>query len=206
MSTALQLRRGIAEIGLALRRPEELALRWRDRHLNAAAAPPALVFPILLASAVLGIAAYGLTMGLHQGVGGMLAGAIKAPFAAGLAWTVALPALYIINSSLGSKLDASTTLLAALATVSFGALAMLASVPVNWFFSLALPFSLVRIAVNALVFTGVGICMVDVFLRVMKALEPERGRSFAVIWLSLVGVIGAELMALVDLFAWRANP
>ena len=205
MSTALQLRRGIVEIGLALRRPEQLALRWRDRHQNAADAPPRLVFPILLANAVLGLAAYGLTMGLHLGVGGMVAGAMKAPFAAGLAWTVALPALYIINSSLGSKLDASTTLLAALATVSFGALAMLASVPVNWFFSLALPYTSVRTAVNVMVFASVGICMVDVFLRVMKALEPNRGRGFAVIWLLLVGVIGAELMVLVDVFGWRAN-
>jgi hypothetical protein len=206
MSTALQLRRGIEEIGLALRRPEQLATRWRDRHQDAAGAPPPLVFPILLANAVLGIAAYGLTMGLHQGVGGMLAGAVKAPFAAGLAWMVALPALYIVNSSLGSKLDASTTVLAALATVSFGALAMLASVPVNWFFSLALPYDAVRLAVNGLVFASVGICMTDVFLRVMKALEPDRKRGFAVIWLLLVGVIGAELMTLVDLFSWRGNP
>ena len=206
MSTALQLRRGIVEIGLALRRPEQLALRWRDRNQSAADAPPGLVFPILLANAILGLAAYGLTMGLHLGVGGMVAAAIKAPFAAGLAWTLALPALYIINSSLGSKLDWSTTVLAALATVSFGALAMLASVPVNWFFSLAVPFTSVRVAVSILVFSAVGICMVDVFLRVMKALEPERSRAFAVIWLLLVAVIGAELMTLVDLFAWRANP
>jgi hypothetical protein len=164
------------------------------------------VFPILLANAILGLAAYGLTMGLHQGMGGMLAAAIKAPFAAGLAWTVALPALYIINSSLGSKLDASTTLLAALATVSFGALAMLASVPVNWFFTLALPFQPVRVAVNALVFSAVAVCMIDVFLRVMKALEPDRGRFFAVVWLLLVGVIGAELMTLVDLFSFGVSP
>ncbi|HEY8211229.1 MAG TPA: hypothetical protein VIG99_27285 [Myxococcaceae bacterium] len=194
------------EIGLALRRPEALALRWRDRRKNEADAPPRMVFPLLLANAILGIAAYGLTMGLHQGMGGMLAGALKAPFAAGLAWTVALPALYIINSSLGSKLDSSTTVLAALATVSFGALAMLASVPVSWFFSLALPYDLVRTAVNLVVFSAVGICMVDVFLRTMKALEPDRSRFFAVVWLLLVAVIGAELMVLVDLFAWRVSP
>jgi hypothetical protein len=205
MSTALHLGRGILEIGYALRRPEAFALRWRDRQKNAADAPPALVFPLLLANAILGLAAYGLTMGLHLGVGGMLAGAIKAPFAAGLAWMVALPALYIINSSLGSKLDASTTVLAALATVSFGALAMLASVPVSWFFTLALPYTPVRTVVNALVFSAVAVCMIDVFLRTMKALEPARGRKFAVIWLLLVGVIGAELMVLVDLFAWRGD-
>src|SRR5262245_63971820 len=85
MSTAMQLRRGIVEIGLALRRPEQLALRWRDRHSSAAEAPPRLVFPILLANAIVGLGAYGLTMGLHLGVGRMVAGAVKAPFAAGLA-------------------------------------------------------------------------------------------------------------------------
>jgi hypothetical protein len=200
MSIALQLREGIAEIGVALRRPEEFAVRWRDRHANRAAAPPRAVFPVLLATAILGLAAYGLTMGLHEGVAGMASGATRAPFAAGLAWMMALPALYIINSSLGSKLDPSTTLLAALATVSFGALAMLASVPVSWFFHLALPFAWVRMVVHLAVFSSVGICMMDVFLRVMKALEPDRSRAYAVVWLGLVGVIGCELMVLVKLF------
>lgn len=200
MSIALQIREGIAEVGVALRRPEELAVRWRDRHASRSGAPPRVVFPILLINAILGLAAYGLTMGLHEGMAGMASGAARAPFAAGLAWTVALPALYIINSSLGSKLDASTTLLAALATVSFGALAMLASVPVSWFFHLALPFGWVRMAVHLVVFSSVGVCMVDVFLRVMKALEPDRSRFYAVVWLALVGVIGCELMVLVKLF------
>ena len=57
MTTATQLRRGISEIGTALRRPEQFALRWRDRHLLSSAAPPRIVFPLLLANAILGIAA-----------------------------------------------------------------------------------------------------------------------------------------------------
>lgn len=204
MNVAQEVRAGIREIGLALRRPEEFTLRWRDRRVSARA-PGKVVFPVLVANAALGLAAYGLTLGLHRGVGGMLEGAAKAPLAAGLAWLLALPALYIINSALGSKLDASTTFLAALTTVSFGALAMLASVPVNWFFTLALPYTPVRVLVNLVVFAGVGVCMVDVFMRVMKALEPDRGRAYAFFWLALVGVIGLELMTLLDVFGFSGN-
>jgi hypothetical protein len=193
-----ELREGIREVGLALRRPEALAVRWRDRRQAATVKP--IVFPVLLVNAILGLAAYGVTMGLDRGPHGMLLSALKAPLAAGTAWTLALPALYILNSAMGSKLDGSTTLLAALATVSFGALAMLASVPVNWFFMLATPWPAMRWAINITVFSGVGVCMTDVFMRVMKALEPDRHRGFAVLWLGLLAVIGTEMMALVHLF------
>jgi hypothetical protein len=198
MTIASDLRDSIREVGLALRRPEQLATRWRDRAQAPTVKP--LVFPVLLTTAVLGLAVYGLTMGLNKGLPGMGLGALRAPLAAGAAWTLALPALYILNSAGGSKLDGSTTLLAALATVSFGALAMLASVPINWFFMLALPWPWTHWAVNLVIFGGVGVCMIDVFLRVMKALEPERSRAFAVLWLGLVGLLGTELMALLHLF------
>ena len=111
-----------------------------------------------------------------------------------------MPALYIINTVLGSRLDASTTTLAALATVSFGALAMLAGVPIAWFFAVTLPYPAVRVAVNVVCFAGVGVAMIDVFLRIMKALEPDRSRLFALLWLGLVAVIGVELMILLHVF------
>jgi hypothetical protein len=44
--------------------------------------------------------------------------------------------------------------------------------------------------------------MVDVFLRVMKALEPERSTFYAFVWLCLVGAIGGELFALFHLFSF----
>ncbi|MFZ5468744.1 MAG: hypothetical protein ACOZIN_04825 [Myxococcota bacterium] len=199
MTLAQDIRAGIGEMGVALRRPEEFAVRWRDRH-QGAVAPKPIVFGVLLVNAVAGLAAYGLSMGLSGGVWTMLEGAWKAPLAAGIAWTVALPALYIINGALGSKLDASTTLLAALATVSFGALAMLAGVPITWFFNVAVPSAAVQLLVQLVTFAGVGVCMVDVFLRTMKALEPERGRFFPLVWIALVGVIGTELMVFLELF------
>ncbi len=198
MTVLEELRDAVSQVGVALRRPEAFTTRFRDRALEGP--PNRFLVPVLLGNAVLGLAAYGLTIGFPEGASGMLAAAAKAPIAAGLAWTLALPALYILGSALGSRLDAPTTFLAALTTVSFGALAMLASVPVSWFFALALPYEAIRLAVHATVFAGVGVCMVDVFLRTMKALEPERGRFFALVWLALVGVIGGELMLLFDLF------
>jgi len=53
--------------------------------------------------------------------------------------------------------------------------------------------------VNLIVFTGVGVSMVDVFRRVMLRLEPKR--NFAPVWwLMIVGVIGAELFFFFGLF------
>lgn len=199
MTNVETVRAGIREIGIALRRPEELTIRWQQRSTKAGPTPA--VFPVLIVNAVLGLAVYGLVMGMPAGPGAMLTTAVRAPLAAGLAWTIALPALYIVNTALGSRLDASTTFLAALTTVSFGALAMLASVPVAWFFELTLPHPAIRLLTHALVFAGVGVCMSDVFLRVMKALEPERSRAYAVVWLTLVAVIGGELMVLFDVFS-----
>ena len=187
---------GLGDVGDALRRPEDFVVRWRDGSEHRSPAP---LF-VLLFNAALGLAVYGLTIDLHHGAPGMLAGALKFPLAAGAAWALALPALYIINSSLGSDLDWSTTLLASLTTISFGGLAMLASVPINWFFSLALDYPFVHAIVNAVIFAGVGVCMIDVFLRVMKALEPMRSRLYGLVWLALVATIGAELAVLLTLF------
>jgi hypothetical protein len=193
-----RMQTGLGDVGEALRRPEEFVVRWRDRGPQAR--PSRAVFVVLLVNAALGLAAYGLSLDLHHGAAGMALAALKLPLVAGAAWAVALPALYIINTSLGSDLDWSTTALAALTTVSFGALAMLASVPINWFFGLALDYPLVRALVNAVIFAGVGVCMIDVFLRVMKALEPMRSRLYGLVWLALVATIGAELAVLFTLF------
>ena len=53
--------------------------------------------------------------------------------------------------------------------------------------------------VNLVIFAGVGVAMIDVFARVMQALEPARGKAPSW-WLALVGAIGAELFYALGLF------
>jgi hypothetical protein len=200
-----RLRSGVAHVGQALRDPEDFALSW---HLGESDYEFG-VWLALAATAVLGTTTYGMTMGLLGGPREVAARAIACTAAAGLAWGIALPALYVLNSLAGSKLRQSTTLLAALVTTSWGGLAMIASIPINWFFITALPGiapagwvpGLVRL-VNLVVFTGVGIAMSDVFGRVMQTLEPSRGRR-PLWWLAIVGAIGAELFYAFGLFQFH---
>ncbi|HEX4069568.1 MAG TPA: hypothetical protein VHX68_00295, partial [Planctomycetaceae bacterium] len=165
-----QIRLGIVYVGRALREPEDFAERWRTGAVRYSA----WVWGALLATAILGTTTYGMTMGLLGGPGQVFAKGFICTFAAGLAWAIPLPALYVLNSLAGSKLSISTTILATLVTVSWGGLAMLASIPINWFFTTAIPHpGFVRL-VNLVVFAGVGVSMIDVFRRVMCRLEPER--------------------------------
>jgi hypothetical protein len=190
-----RLRESLAHISLALRQPEAFALRW---HRDGAPYPP-WVFVALGVTAIVGTTTYGMTMGLLGGVGRMLWCGLACTAAAGLAWSLPLPALYILNSVTGSRLRLSTTFLAALVTTSWGGLAMIASIPLNLFFTAALPYPPAPLLVNLIVFAGVGVAMIDVFCRVMERLEPARGRSPGW-WLALVGAIGTELFYAFGLF------
>ncbi len=184
----------------ALRAPDEFALAWDRSTREERPAGWIPVFAVFFLTAVLGTAAYGLTMGLAAGAGTMLEKSWKATLAAGGAWATALPTLYIFNSLLGSKLRLSTTFLAALVTTSFGGLAMLASIPVNWIFSVTFPGEgWLILAVNVVVFTGVGLSMSDTFLRVMRAVDPW-ARVFPVVWLAILGCVGMEYFYLLGLF------
>jgi hypothetical protein len=201
-----RLRQSIGHVGQALREPEEFALRWHREGSPYSA----WVFAALALTAILGTTTYGMIMGLLGGPSRMLTSGLYCTLAAGAAWSLPLPALYILNSFSGSRLRASTTFLAALVTTSWGGLAMIASIPIAWFFTAAVPeqaalFEVtvqrpaVVLVVHLVVFTGVGVAMVDVFSRVMASLEPRRGRSPAW-WLLLVGAIGGELFYAFDLF------
>lgn len=201
-----QVRVGVAQVGQALREPEAFAAAWH----SGAAAYGTVVWLALAATAVLGTVTYGVTMGIHGGASAMLEKAALLTIAAGLAWAIPLPALYILNSLAGSRLRASTTLLAALVTTSWGGLALTASVPINWFFSVSVPSlpaaavsaqaaAWIVAAVNVLVFLGVGVSMADVFCRVVERLEPQRGREPGWI-LALVALIGSQLFYVFHLF------
>jgi hypothetical protein len=194
-----RLRASFIHIGQALREPEEFALRWHREG-----APYAWwVFSALALTAIAGTSAYGLSMGVLGGPARMLDCAQSCTLAAGLAWALPLPALYILNSMSGSRLRISTTFLAALVTTSWGGLALIASIPINWFFTVAIPDRLFVLGVNLVIFAGVGVAMVDVFSRVIAALEPNRGR-WPAFWLVLVGAIGSELVYAFGLFDWSA--
>ena len=190
-----QLRSGIAHVGQALRMPEDFAVAWNEGAVRY----PWWVWLSLPLTAILGTTTYGMTMGLLGGASDVLAKGVACTLAAGLAWGIALPALYILNSLSGAKLKASSTLLAAMVTTSWGGLAMIASIPINWFFSVAVPHPTAVLLVNLVVFAGVGVSMIDVFHRVMSRLEPRRGTA-PTWWIALVGVIGAELFYRFGLF------
>jgi len=192
-----RIRTSLAQIGQALRTPEAFALRWHQEGAPYGAS----VFAALALPSIAGTTTYGLIMGLLEGPRMMLRDGLYLSTAAGMAWALPLPALYILNSLTGSRLRASTTFLAALVTTSWGALAMLAAIPITWFVTIALPFPFILLVVHVAAFTIVGIAMVDVFCRVMETLEPARGRSPAW-WLALVGAIGAELFYAFGLFAF----
>ena len=190
-----RLRLALGQVGEALREPEAFALRWhRDGSPY-----DVWVFAALALTAIVGTTFYGLVMGLLDGPHVMLLSGLRCTAAAGIAWSLPLPALYVLNSIAGSRLRPSTTFLAALVTTSWGGLAMLAAIPVSWFFSVALPFAPVVLIVHLAVFAVVGVAMIDVFRRVMAALEPERGQKPAW-WLLLVGAIGGELFYAFGLF------
>ena len=190
-----RLRATVAHIGEALHEPEGFALRWHREGTPYHAG----VFVALALTSILGTTAYGLIMGLSGGPETMFLSGLRCTAAAGIAWSLPLPALYVLNSISGSRLRPSTTFLAALVTTSWGGLAMLAAIPVAWFFTVALPYPALIFAVHLAVFTIVGVAMIDVFSRVMARLEPERGRMPAW-WLLLVGAIGGELFYAFGLF------
>jgi hypothetical protein len=198
------IRAALAHVGMALRNPEEFAVRWHRGEVIYA--PP--IWASLVLTAMAGTACYGMTMGIGQGLQVVATKSVLLTLAAGLAWAIPLPALYILNSLAGSRLRPSTMLLAALVTTSWGGLALLASIPINWFFSTAIPdlpaipslaARLAVMLINLIVFAGVGVSMVDVFGRVVERLEPAGGRK--PLWfLALVGLIGSQLFVLFHLF------
>ena len=112
------VRASLAHVGLALREPEDFTLAW---HRQAVDYRPEVWLALML-TAIAGTASYGMTMGIGQGVQAIAEKAALLTLAAGLAWAIPLPALYILGSLAGSRLRASTTLLAALVTTSWGGL------------------------------------------------------------------------------------
>src|SRR5947209_11046286 len=100
-----RLRASFASVGDALREPEAFALRWH----RLGAPYDWSVFAALALTAILGTTTYGMIMGFLGGPGEMLLDGLRCTAAAGIAWSLPLPALYILNSLSGSRLRPSTT-------------------------------------------------------------------------------------------------
>lgn len=184
------------ELREALRRPEAFVVRWQGAGPGGGRRR---VIGTLAVAAIGSLAVYGLTMGIPHGLGEMFGSALRVPLAATLAWGLSLPALYIINTALGSRLDLSTTTIAALTAVSFGALARLASAPLSWFFGVTMgTHTLLLAGLTWVVFGLTALAMVDVFLRVMRALEPKRSQLYPLVWLLVVGLVDVELKVLLS--------
>ena len=181
----------------ALREPEAFAVRWgREQEC------PPVVLAALAGTAAFGVGTYAAMLHAWRGGAEAITYGLGATIAAGLGWSAAMPALIILGGLLGSKLSPRAAALASLITVSFGGLAMLASVPVLWFFELtttgeplARGFAMLSSTV------GVGLCMTDVFLRVMRALEGSR--MFNVLWFGLFGALSLEMFILFGLHQVR---
>lgn len=183
-----------------VRQPETLVQRWSLRHTTPA--QPAGVFFVLGVTGVLGLAAYGVTMGLPHGLESVGRNALLVPASATIAWGLCLPALYIAYSALGAALDRSTLLLAALATFCFGSIARLASAPLSWFFGIALPFPMALTVLHLAVFGITALAMLATFVRVMRTVAPNVPALVPLVWLLCVGVIDAELKALLSVFVF----
>lgn len=177
----------------ALREPEAFAVRWGSEQ----DCPPWI--PVALAgSAAFGVGTYAAMLHAWRGGAEALSHGLGAAIAAGLGWSAAIPSLIILGGLLGSRLSPRATVLASLIAVSFGGLAMLASVPVLWFFELTTAGEpLARAFAGAVSTLGVGLCMGDVFLRVMRALEGSS--AFHVLWVGLFGALSLEMFILFGL-------
>jgi hypothetical protein len=180
----------------ALVDPEALLRAWRDHGVRAYSPT---IFVLLLGVTAAATFAYGVTMGIPLGWSAALERGLTLMLAAGGAWLVALPTLYIAGNMLGHRLEASTTLLAATLTVHYAALAMLASIPIHLLFAAVFASPTITFLINLAIFTGVGLCAADVLLRSIEVVD-RTARGFALRWLVLLGVLGAELFSLSGIF------
>jgi hypothetical protein len=160
------------------------------------ASPPRQTLGLLLVAG-LGVATWGAALHLPNGVPAMTRGALAAASACTLAWISSLPTLLILGSILGSRLPFAVVLRASVVTVTFAGLALLASVPVLWYFELAAPQ--LRLPIALMTLAGVGASMLEVFSRIMAQLEGAR--LWNRLWLLLLASIGAELFFAFGLFS-----
>lgn len=176
-------------VGAVLDRPEEAVVGAR-----------AVSLAWLAAGTAVGGAAFGAAVHVDGGVVEMVRGAVVLPAVLSVAFALALPALFVFATALGSRLSASATLRAVLVAGWATGISLLAGVPVVLFFALVSPGPHVNpVAVGCLSVMAAG-SGADVFLRTTRALDPERDLRFDRAWLVLVAVLAVEMFNAVGLF------
>ncbi|MEQ1569620.1 MAG: hypothetical protein ABMA64_28555 [Myxococcota bacterium] len=172
----------------AIREPTEFASR----------PPDLLTHATLIAGASLGIGVYAAAIHAAEGVTAMITGCARGLGTAGLAYTLAVPALVVLGALSGSSVPWRRSTGASLVAVNFGGLAFLASIPVVALLELTSPFDWTRPLVNSLVVVGVGGSSTLVFERAMAALE---GRKLTHrLFMTVFGALFVEIAFLIDLF------
>lgn len=156
----------------------------------------------LATGASVGIGVYGGTIHAAEGVGVVLASGLRALVTAGTAWGLAVPALIVVGSLLGSVVAWRRAVFASLIAVNFGGLAFLASIPVALLLELSSPFPWTRHLVNTMVVLGVGGCSTLIFERTMARLEAPR--LFHRVWMAVFGALFVEIAWFLDLFRFTS--
>jgi hypothetical protein len=180
------------------------AVRTPEDHAQAHTDPDVAELARLAGAASLGVAGWGGMIHWYDGVGSALRGALHAVTVAGVSWGLAIPALVVMSSMVGSKLPTVRLLHASLMTVAFGGLAFLASVPVVGLVDLVYDHSVfARQASNTLCVLGVGACSAFIFFRITD--EIEHLRALHIAWMGLFGTLFLEIAYLTDLFRFTGG-
>lgn len=174
--------------------PERTVRRWACEGPT-----PPLAWPLLGATAALGMGTWCAMLHAWRGADHALVAGLHGVLATGIGWCAAIPSLVVLGGLFGSKLQPRAPVLASLVAVAWGGLALLCAVPILWFFEITTggePWAR-ALAVGA-TGLGVGICITSVFLRSMRVLDT--GRSFFYfVWVGLLGSTCAEMIVLFDL-------
>jgi hypothetical protein len=193
----MQLARSISWGGATLARGLQTVVEPPSRQGEALAALPAAeqmrLTGVLAGLAVTGAFAYGAVAHAGPGLSGAAHGALAAVAAAAGAVVLAFPALHIFGTILGARIGLRRLCLLVGHAAGFGGAALLAGVPVVWFFGLALPDSHLRELVTLAVPLLAGLGTASVFLSVVRAADPDRSLVFDASWLLLCAVLTAEL-------------
>ncbi len=125
-------------------------------------------------------------------------GAVSNVAAAGLAWAVTAPALVVGARMAGEESAPARLGTATIVSLTFGAMALLASIPMVAFYVLASGWPVLGLVAHGLVIAGVGFSTAVVHRRVARRVGGSQLLHLA--WLGLFGLLDLELALLMNVF------